>query len=386
MIAMYGDHDHFTRATSGRICTLKRDICLWIYTWVSIFSVIGVSHNSWAEVGDPCEIADDCMPGEVCAPGRLAGDASFCTRVCRADRPCPDGYSCESQGGLALCNTEVILSGLGDPCDVGCMAGLQCLDDGSESYCSTSCTLPGSCPEGYRCRPGSLTACAKIKTLPSIGEPCDEQTGCADPLECLVLPHRSISYCTYSCAELACPEFMVCEGEGEEARCVHKVYERSLGDGCVVDAYDELLDGCGDMLSCETEGRALICTQDCSPTMPCPRDFGCVYRPEGYEEDELRGRCLPDVDSDPELAPSTEPIAPPPMGGTEVVAEPMNNDSAMTIPAADTGPSCTQSPTYRRQPRDFRSSLISLMILIGLILTLLRGFKIYQGRFNVFRA
>lgn len=330
------------RLRSSR-CTFAWVASAWL---MASTLLISANPHAVAEVGDPCETAPDCAPGEVCAPGRLPEEPSFCTRACRADRPCPEGYVCEDRGGLALCNTEVTLSPLGAPCGVGCLPGLICLDDGVESYCSTPCTLPGSCPEGYRCQPGALNACARITSKPSIGEPCDEVNGCLDALECLALPHRSLPYCTYTCAERACPSFMVCEGEGEEARCVHTPYERGLGDECVESALDMSLVGCDGALLCEPDGIRRVCTQDCTQREPCPEGFGCVYRPEAEDAsaDPLSavGRCLPDVETDPELTPY-EPD-PPMSAGVEApmtqggVTQPPPPE--MTSAVGDPEPSC----------------------------------------------
>lgn len=264
-----------------------------------LFSILSHSVLGWSEVGTPCPNGDECQPGEICAPGRLAGDPSFCTRRCGPDRPCPDAYICDAQGGLALCNTPIDYSQLGEACEPSCDEGLLCLNDGNEEYCSLGCTLPGSCPEGFRCRPGSFNACAKINSVHSIGEPCTEEEGCSADYECLDLPNRTLKYCTYACADIRCPEFMNCEGEGEEARCVHLPYQRILGDECVIEAQDSATIGCNEVLSCERNRDHQICTQDCNRQLPCPSGFGCVDRPD--TTDPTIGRCMPDVDSSPGL-------------------------------------------------------------------------------------
>ena len=283
---------------------------------------------AWSEVGTPCPNGDECQPGEICAPGRLAGDPAFCTRRCGPDRPCPDDYICESQGGLALCNTPIEYAQIGEICEPSCDEGLLCLDDGNEEYCSTSCTLPGSCPEGFKCRSGTLNACTKRLSAPSIGEPCTEEEGCSAEYECSMLPNRTISYCTYPCAEIACPDFMVCEGDGEEARCVHLPYQRGLGDTCVVAAQDASTLGCIEPFSCERDRDRHLCTQDCSRQSPCPDGFGCVDRPDS--EDNTIGRCIPGEESSPGL----EPESPPSMPSTpEMEPEPIPpvNDSNNTM-------------------------------------------------------
>lgn len=268
---------------------------------ISFWMILCSSQAIFAEVGDLCPQGNECPPGEICAPGRLAEDPAFCTRSCTSERPCPEEYLCEPRGGISLCNTPIEYAELGESCEPSCGEGLLCLDDGSEQYCSAACTLPGSCPRGFSCRPGALNACAKITTAPSIGEPCDDETGCSGDYECLNLPNRELRYCTYGCAEIRCPSFMACEGEGEEARCVHFPYTRSLGDECVSEAFDSSTIGCEGGYTCERDGDRRRCTQDCSVENPCPDGFGCVDRPETPNLNI--GRCIPGVDDNPGLAP-----------------------------------------------------------------------------------
>ena len=277
-------------------------IKVWsVFLLISLMSILCFLGTCIAEVGTPCPVGDECEPGEICAPGRIANDPSFCTRSCNSDRPCPEDYICEPRGGISLCNTPISYAQLGEACNPSCAEGLLCVDDGVEEYCSSTCTLPGSCPLGFSCRPGALNACAKITTAPSIGEPCNEESGCSGDYECLMLPHRELTYCTYPCAEINCPSFMSCEGDGEEARCVHLPYSRSLGEECVSEAFDPSTIGCDEPFTCERDNDRRRCTQDCSVDMPCPEGFGCVNRPE--TPNLSIGRCMPDVEDDPDLAP-----------------------------------------------------------------------------------
>lgn len=293
---------------------------------ISMMSIL----ESRAEVGDPCNGSEECSPGEVCVPGRLMGDPPFCTRVCNETSPCPDPFICIAQDGVNLCNTRVPLGGLGDPCDPACGEGLLCLDDGVRQYCSVSCTLPGSCPEGYRCQPGALNACAITESLPSTGAPCHPDLGCLGEGECLSLPNRDRPYCTYSCAELTCPNFMQCTENGEDAWCTHFPYERSLGDECVLTAADSATIGCTDDLTCEADQDRFRCTQDCTRELACPDGFGCVARSDQMGQDQQStGRCLPEIESDPHLSPS---MSPPPLGQAGEEMSPMNPAGA---PPAD---------------------------------------------------
>ncbi len=267
-----------------------------------VITCLCLSSTGFAEVGDPCPQGDECAAGEICAPGRVTDDPAFCTRRCSSDRPCPGEYICEPRGGVSLCNTPITYAQIGEPCSPSCAEGLLCLNDGSEEYCSVACTFPGSCPQGYRCRPGALNACGKVTTSPSIGEPCEEGEMCSGDYECLSLPNRELNYCTYHCEELRCPPFMECDGEGEEARCIHSPYARQLGEECVTEARDLSTVGCVEPLTCERDRDRKRCTKDCSVDVPCPNGFGCVDRPDSPPNLSI-GRCMPGVESASGLAP-----------------------------------------------------------------------------------
>ena len=338
---------------------------------LSFFLILFGSAYAWSEVGMPCPQGDECPPGQVCAPGRLAGDSPFCTRPCNADRPCPDDYVCESQGGLAMCNTPLVYSQLGEPCEPSCADGLLCLNDGAQEYCSVACTLPGSCPEGFSCRMGDFSACAIINTQPSIGEPCTEEQGCSGDYECRALGNRELSYCTYPCAEISCPSFMDCAGDGEEARCVHRPYERILGQKCVVEAFDETTLGCTAPYICERNRDHHICTQDCSVDMPCPSGFGCVDRPES--QGSTIGRCMPGVESAQGLEPADQMMS---MTNTSMPTDGssleemygsggMNSNTSATNDSKDTDDSGCDTLSHSRSPTSISiSAFFSLIIFL----------------------
>lgn len=331
------------RERQARLRALKRALITPI-TPITLCALIGLIcgphvalNHAYGDVGTPCAELADCEPGEVCAPGRVEGDPSFCTRACFDGDPCPEGYECTSYGGAALCNTELVLGDLGEPCEPGCKEGLLCLDDGVERYCSVSCTLPGSCPEGYRCVSGELSGCARVTSAASAGSPCSEELMCAEGLECASLPHRALSYCTYGCEERACPDGMTCEGEGEGARCVHPPYERGIGETCVSEAVDSALIGCAAGLSCEpSDVGASTCVQSCDRDTPCPEGFGCQRDPSDDPLSES-GQCAPGAPSDSGLEPRVEPRVEPEESGGSMTGDQGGASSPDSDQAGDSG-------------------------------------------------
>ena len=351
----------------------------WIEKVMILIMIIPTGF-AYGEVGDPCSGSGstECATGEVCVPGRLSGDAWFCTRSCNETNPCPEEFVCEDNGGAALCNTEVELSGLGEPCEPACSEGLLCVDDGVKQYCSIGCTLPGSCPEGFRCQPGALNACALTSMLPSVGEPCQLEEGCSGENECLQLPHRTLPYCTYNCSNITCPPFMVCEGEEDNARCTHLPYARSLGEECVTDAYDPVTIGCVDELSCEKDRDRYRCTLDCDRDTPCPDGFGCVERPDQEQADF--GRCLPDTENEPRFQPREESIPNPQQnpdrgdeGGESVPGDTIGNSQTTRETSSSDEEGCQGHPDH--------SPPLWKILIILFALTLRRY---HQGRLNPF--
>ena len=308
---------------------------LWMIKLITTLCFLGstliIGPSSWADVGTPCAMLEDCEPGEICVPGRVDTAQRFCTRRCSDASPCPEMFICRDQDGIPLCNQEVELSGLGEECDVGCEEGLFCADDDNERYCTQTCTIPGSCPVGFRCQPGAPSACAKAGPLPSIGEPCLEGA-CVESLTCIDGPERDLPYCSYECAELNCPEFLDCSAD---QLCRHQTLKPQLGDPCVLEAQDPSVIGCDAGLTCYQRGLETWCSQACSRDVPCPSGFGCVE----WDEPEMdtsspEGICEPGVMSDLALAPSasgppmvegeTPPVAPRqiPMGGMTASSPP----------------------------------------------------------------
>ena len=252
---------------------------------------------TWADVGTPCESLDDCEPGEICIPDRLQ-TAQFCSKRCQpqvADS-CPMDFICEDANGIYLCNTTMVVGGaLGEPCDNGCQAGLLCVNDGQNDYCSQTCTGLGSCPAGYRCNLGQNNFCTRAGEEAGLGESCNERM-CAEPLSCINGEERQLPYCSYECRDRACPDFMRC---ASDAWCRHENTERVLGDACVTEAEDQATVGCSTDLFCYQDTLRAWCTQACDRENPCPDTAGCIVPPIMMSSlDPQQGICDLNVDTD----------------------------------------------------------------------------------------
>jgi Cys-rich repeat protein len=129
---------------------------------------------------DPCAADADCGSGRTCSAGRCAGGAA----------PAATGASCSV--------------------DADC-AGGRCVAD-AEPYCSQTCVLLATCPDGFDCQ---ASLCVVMGVPPgATGAACASDadcTGgrCADP--------ANDGYCTAPCdpAGAPCPNGGACDGRGD---------------------------------------------------------------------------------------------------------------------------------------------------------------------------
>lgn len=89
-------------------------------------------------VGATCEQPTDC-PSSLCV---YQGDAQFCSRICDATAPCPEGYSCDLEQGYCTLNEPPPVDEPADP---------SADDDGGSaadggSGCSVGIVRPGEDP------------------------------------------------------------------------------------------------------------------------------------------------------------------------------------------------------------------------------------------------
>ena len=80
-----------------------------------------------AEPGASCQAAEDCA-SRICVD---AAEASYCSRLCTAENPCPSGYECAPEGGFCVQSSLEQLAG-GEP------AGVDVGEPASSGGCSAS--------------------------------------------------------------------------------------------------------------------------------------------------------------------------------------------------------------------------------------------------------
>ncbi len=258
-----------------------------------------------AALGDPC-VDGVCSPGETCFPDDAGG---YCTTRCPAEG-CPDGYECRNAEGVAnLC----VRPGMGPPpggalgevCGdgTGCAEGLICVGDDDERFCSRACTVPGSCPAGFRCAGRAQPLCAPLRGLPAMGEPCAEGAACAEGFVCASHASRGLPFCTLAC-DGVCPAGYQCENAPDGTRrCAPTAVARpAFGERCVPDAADPALAGCAEGHECLAGGVDTYCTRACGLGNRCPAGYGCREIAPG--EGSCR-RGVPDDDlfRDPNVVP-----------------------------------------------------------------------------------
>ena len=255
-----------------------------------------------ASFGEPCT-EEACEPPLFCVSD---GVDQFCTQSCNPNAPCPSGYYCAqlSSGSGACAPGEPPMAdraGFNERCgeQVACEAGLLCISDGEESYCSTPCDQ-GQCPEGFDCAGlqggGDICARESNRPAPNFGEPCEEQSGrCAEELFCLSDPlyvssatGDPIPYCSRSCGD-GCPQGYRCAelmGSGDACQREPSAGARAIGDECWVNPEMPFEDPtCGDGLRCVGSRRDPTtqeltdlgrCTISCTADTCCPQGWGCA--------------------------------------------------------------------------------------------------------------
>jgi len=278
-----------------------------------------------AAIGDSC---DDgvCGPGEVCIPD---AEGTYCTTRCPAGG-CPEGYRCEDADGVAeLCvhgEPPPPPVGLGEACESSndCEVGLFCAQDDDVRFCSRACTVPGSCPEGYRCQGRMTPTCVPEDGLPGMGEPCAGGTDCAESLVCGQAPVRTLPFCTIECTG-ECPDGWTCDG----GQCVPRAADRpATGERCVPDdAVEPALAGCAQGY-CLAAGANPYCTRPCDALDRCPAGMGCV----DVDPSADKGECRRGAEDDPVFStPDNPPPPPPPSGDGGAVT----GDGGVAPPGAD---------------------------------------------------
>ncbi len=302
-----------------------------------VLPLLFVLAPAYGAIGDPCDPGaepPECGVTEFCVP---EGDAGYCSALCPAEG-CPDGFYCYRLDGQPdICRRgdgPPELAGFGEACGTGvatCGEDLFCSGTPpDDTYCTSICNGPGTCPQGWSCRPiqgRAGSGCARLNGPPGLGDLCaDAEPRCNEGLECRELGGASL--CTRGCEDgESCGSGLSCEG----GVCAPPAPTISgIGGPCVPGGMPE---GCEDGLYCYTQGADAYCTGPCDGANPCPEGYGCV------EVAALTGECRRGAETDPIFNPSTIDLGtspPPPPGdaGTLKVTEP-----------ADEGCECGAVPT-----------------------------------------
>jgi MYXO-CTERM domain-containing protein len=244
-----------------------------------------------AEIGDPCDDANLCPAGWFCFP---EGDTGYCTTAC-PEAGCPEGFSCRNGGGprLFCLKGEGLPPGgeMGAACDGpdACAEPLTCFADNDERYCSRYCTVPGSCPEGFRCQQGASPACSRVVGAPAGLEPCAAGV-CAAGWDCITHPSRTLPLCAFPCPEGVCDGGLACV----DGHCLPNPWPATpkFGEKCVLDGLEAKVVGCEGEGFCLPAGPDSYCTSACDIDKPCPAGYGCRSIETG------RGECRRGVPND----------------------------------------------------------------------------------------
>ncbi len=169
--------------------------------------------GSQKDLDASCSSSGECK-SLLCVGGK-------CKQACAVGgTSCPPGQVCEQvpgQGGACVPKTGPTLAGLGDECSAPeeCESGL-CMKDTPDDvigHCRTACTVPGSCPTGFKCDSQAIgyTGCIPGKEEVESGQPCINDGMCKGGL-CVPAAEQGkvcSNPCTLGAAD-ACPCGMMC--------------------------------------------------------------------------------------------------------------------------------------------------------------------------------
>lgn len=303
-----------------------------------------------ANIGDPCRDEGDCDGEDSYCDAEFPG--GYCTAVCAADLPCPDGSTCiETMAGATCFEACDFEAADGDFCaregygcadmvgvclpgcdvDAECGTGLVCDPDGGfngEGSChDPSGTLGDACEETAMCPPDTFCLSERFSGIPggvcgAFG--CDPMTGdgCPDNGTCVSTGRRG-GICL-----LACEDDTGCTRDGQE--CVASTNGNycgpsfdpanlgqvcsagrgpctggvCLGEGssgwpdsyCVATGCDPAAGtGCpGDGVCIEGTGGLGVCLDGCAAQADCRAGYDC--RPADASDPASATACVPGCD------------------------------------------------------------------------------------------
>jgi hypothetical protein len=244
----------------------------------------------------PDVVCSPCVADAQCLGGRclVIGDGSYCTRDCDGENPCPDGSSCQEQGGFDVC--------IPDTGSCACTAG----SEGDARLCRVS-NDSGTCFGAETCLPasGGWVGCDAPVPAEEICNGIDDNcNGLADEGLELTRPCEvtvpgvgtctGLEVCTrsgYVC-NAATPESEVCDfrdndcdgNVDEDFKSPHPVtgefqYVHPDHCGtCGVRCADRILNG---TTRCELRDGFPTCVVDeCHPGFYRLNDFQCILAPD----------------------------------------------------------------------------------------------------------
>jgi MYXO-CTERM domain-containing protein len=163
-------------------------------------------------LGDRCEGNDDCS-STICA---ARGDETFCTQLCDADAPCPEGFSCMPAGDQSVCVPD--LGGVDADCmvDADCLSGV-CTTEHGGSYCTRPCATASECPGGFSCGATDSDPSVCVRDDRGLGQECSANDDCASGA-CAQL--GGDTFCTEVCSDAdPCPMGFECVSAGATQVC-----------------------------------------------------------------------------------------------------------------------------------------------------------------------
>jgi hypothetical protein len=218
--------------------------------------------------GGDCGTTNECPAGEVCSlffsgtghrwlcspseklPGGAACDKNALDRqgdLCRQAADCPDGFTCEVQGGASVCVA---------PPTAQCEA-LICWE---HNVCAGGCDVDSTCPEGMVCEAFPLgqndVPVGFCRPQSGSGVSCFIDSDCAADEVCGFRNNAD------GVEELRCQAV-----EANDA-----AFLEPCGDDPTTAQVEDTLPCATDI--CLVDGR---CDQICLVSTDCPDDFGCVF-------------------------------------------------------------------------------------------------------------
>ncbi|MEM9195244.1 MAG: hypothetical protein AAGF12_39090 [Myxococcota bacterium] len=227
-------------------------------------------------IGTPCRSDDDC-DGRFCIEGSGIG---YCSWVCAADQPCPDGAQCAFFNGASVGSCLLPCTPAGPGMMDSCLPGFVCSAGfGTPGpVCLSGCADDMDCDPGQRCGPGFVAGVGRCFT-PSVAE----ATPCASNAECSIgqfcLSEAAAGFPGGACLTFGCDQ---ATGSGCSTGFECIPYPFTAGGVC--------LPGCADSTACRAGYECRPSPRGPSACVPrCATNADCS---DGRVCDFLSGYCI----------------------------------------------------------------------------------------------